>query len=113
MDDYSPLEVTCYAIWGAAILLLPFGYSLPEAVLSSSLHGSLSAVYLGIFPSAVAYIIWFMALDKTPVSRAAIFFYLSPVFTVVIGYFWLDEIPSLAALGGGALVVGGVFIAHE
>ena len=70
-------------------------------------------MYLGIFPSAVAYIIWFMALDKTPVSRAAIFFYLSPVFTVVIGYFWLDEIPSLAALGGGALVVGGVFIAHE
>jgi len=112
LEEYSPVQVTCFGIWGATVLLLPFGYTLPVSISSSSLVGTVSAVYLGIFPSAIVYIIWFTALKNIPVSKAAVFFYFIPVFTIIIGFFWLKEIPTLVSVGGGALVIAGVIIGN-
>jgi drug/metabolite transporter (DMT)-like permease len=112
LTDHSPAEVTCFAIWGATVLFLPFGCTLPDSIADASIAGTLSAVYLGVLPSSIAYIIWFTALKKIPVSRAAAFFYFSPVFTIIIGYFWLKEIPGLVSVGGGVLIIAGVIIAN-
>ena len=112
LTEYSPAEVTCFAIWGATVLLLPFGYTLPGSIGDASLAGTISAVYLGVFPSSIAYIIWFTALKRIPVSRASAFFYFTPVFTIIIGYFWLREIPALVSVGGGGLVIAGVIVGN-
>jgi drug/metabolite transporter (DMT)-like permease len=110
LTDYSPAQVTCFAIWIATALFLPFGHSLPGSIGEASLGATISALYLGVFPSALAYIVWFTALKKIPVARASSFFYFTPVFTIIIGYLWLNEIPSLVSIGGGALVIAGVII---
>ena len=112
LTQYSPAEVTCFSIWGATVLFLPFGYTLPGSINEATLAGTISAIYLGVFPSSIAYVIWFTALRRIPVSRAAGFFFFSPVFTIIIGYFWLKEIPALVSVGGGVLVIAGVFMVN-
>jgi drug/metabolite transporter (DMT)-like permease len=110
---HRPLEVTSYAVWVAAALLAPFGISLPATVATASVAATGAAVYLGIFPSAIAFWCWFTALERIEVSRVAVFLNLGPVLTVLIAFVWLGELPSLVSLGGGALVLAGVAIANR
>jgi drug/metabolite transporter (DMT)-like permease len=112
LQTYSPLEVSGYAIWGATVMLLPFGANLPNLISNASGEATAAAVYLGVFPSAIAYVVWFAALRRVPVSRAAVFFYFVPVLTVLLGFVWLGEVPAAASLVGGVLVVGGVVVAN-
>jgi drug/metabolite transporter (DMT)-like permease len=112
LQTYSALEVSSYAVWGATVMLLPFGAKIPALITNASLEATAAAVYLGVFPSAIAYVVWFAALRRVPVSRAAVFFYFVPVLTVVLGFVWLGEMPAAASLVGGVLVVGGVVVAN-
>jgi drug/metabolite transporter (DMT)-like permease len=112
LQTYDPLEVSSYAVWGATVMLLPFGVNLHTTITEASGEATAAAVYLGVFPSAIAYVVWFAALRRVPVSRAAVFFYLVPVLTVLLGFVWLEEMPGAASLVGGVLVVGGVVIAN-
>lgn len=110
---YSPLEVTCYAVWTGALLLACF---LPGAVMASrtaSLPATLSVVYLGILPTACGYLCWSYVLSKISVSRAAIYTYLVPVISAAMAYFWLGEQPTLLFSVGAAGVLAGIGIAHQ
>ena len=49
---------------------------------------------------------------RSDVSRVAVFFYLVPVLTVVMGFICLGEVPTAISLLGGVLVLGGVIIAN-
>jgi drug/metabolite transporter (DMT)-like permease len=112
LEAYTPLEVASYAVWGATVMLLPFGADLPDMITRASAEATAAAVYLGVFPSAIAYVVWFAALRKVLVSRAAVFFYFVPVLTVLLGFLWLGEMPAAVSLVGGVLVVGGVVVAN-
>jgi len=110
---YSSLEVTCYTVWTGALLLAVF---LPGAVAASgtaSLLATLSVVYLGILPTACAYLCWAYVLSKISVSRAMIYTYMVPVISVVMSYIWLDERPTLLFSVGAAAVLSGIGIAHQ
>jgi drug/metabolite transporter (DMT)-like permease len=105
--------VTSYAVWVAAVALAPFGIGLPATVATAPMAATGAAVYLGIFPSAIAFWCWFTALERIEVSRAAVFLNLGPVLTVLIAFVWLGELPSPVSFGGGALVLAGVAIANR
>jgi drug/metabolite transporter (DMT)-like permease len=109
---YSPLEVTCYAIWTAALWFAMF---LPGAVISArsaSLTATISAVYLGVLPLACGYLCWSYVLSKMPVSQAAIYTYFVPIISAVMGYAWLGERPGALFMLGAGAVLFGVALAH-
>lgn len=110
---YSPLEVTCYAVWTGTLLLVFF---LPGALTearAASLSATLCAVYLGIVPTAGAYLAWSYVLSKISVARAAVYTYLVPIISAVMSYAWLGERPSLTFSVGAVAVLLGVAVAHE
>src|SRR5262245_2263938 len=109
---YSPLEVTCYAIWTATI---PFAVFLPGAAMDArdaSLTATICAVYLGVLPLAGGYLSWSYVLSKMPVSRAAIYTYFVPIISAVMSYVWLGESPSALFMLGAAAVLFGVALGH-
>jgi len=113
LERYSPLDVTCYAVWTGTVLLAIF---LPGAVMAArtaSLPATLAAVYLGILPTAFAYVCWSYVLSNMPISQAAVYSYLVPVISVLMSWAWLGERPTILFCMGAGTVLVGVTLAHR
>jgi drug/metabolite transporter (DMT)-like permease len=70
-------------------------------------------VYLGIFPTAIAFTTWSFALARTAAGRLGSTTYLVVPIAIVLGWLMLSETPPLIALGGGALCVLGAALARR
>ncbi|MBA3883452.1 MAG: EamA family transporter [Chthoniobacterales bacterium] len=110
LRKYSVLSVVCYAIWAGTISLIVFLPGLAAQVRFAPLPSTLAIVYLGVFPSAIAYLCWSHGLSKMGASKASSFLFIVPVVAIVIAFIWLHEIPSWLSLVGGAIALAGVAI---
>jgi len=66
-----------------------------------------ACVYIGLFPSVVAYLAWNEGIRRVGAARGVIFYNMLPVFAALLGRLILGEPLSGAQLAGGALVLGG------
>jgi drug/metabolite transporter (DMT)-like permease len=109
----SPLQTIflCCAI--GVIVTLPFGPTLAREAAGADAGPILWMVYLGIFPTALAFTTWAYALARTNAGRLAAMTYLVPPLSVVLGWLFLSETPPLLALAGGALCLVGVGVSRR
>lgn len=112
LKKYSALQLTTYIIWAGTIFLLPFLPSLMKTLPTAPLSPTIAVVYLGVFPSAIAYATWAYILAQIPASRAASLLYLVPVLAIIVAWVWLAEIPTVSSLMGGAIVLSGVVLVN-
>jgi drug/metabolite transporter (DMT)-like permease len=104
--------VTLVVVIGTA-MLLPLGAwqqgygDLP----SWTIETWLAAGFLGVFSTAVAYVLFLWAVHRMGASLAAMVSYLTPVGTLVLAFLILGERPVLLQLVGGAVIVIGVRLA--
>lgn len=109
---HEPLTVSAWNMIIGALMLAP---ALPSALAEmpvASTESLLSAIYLGIVPSLIAYGTWSIVLSRMPASRASNFMYCVPPVATALGYVWLNETPSLLGILGGVLALGGVVIVN-
>ena len=107
---YSPLEVTCYAFWAGTLFMFFFLPDLIRELPDAPIGPTLSVIYLGVFPAALAYLIWNYVFTRTTASIATSFMYLNPIAATIIAWIWLNEVPSLMAALGGLLALTGVIV---
>ncbi len=105
---YGALAVAFYTLLAGTAGLLVFAPGVPEAVRQASLEETLSVLYLGVFPSAVAYTTWAYALSKLSASKAASYLYLIPPLTFVIAWAFFGETPTALSVAGAAVTLAGV-----
>ncbi len=109
---YPPLAFTTYVIWAGTIPMLYFLPGLVEALRTAPWQAVASVLYLGVFPGAIAYVLWVYGLRRLPASRLASFLYLNPVLAIGIAWLWLAEMPSWLSLLGGGIAIMGVALAN-
>lgn len=105
---YTGMEVATYGmVAGAAMLLpaLPFGW---HSVLTASPAAWGAAVYLGLLPSALGFVLWGFAVSRLPVAASTSLLYLVPPVAVAVAFVWLGELPVASELIGGCVVIAGV-----
>lgn len=107
---HTALEFTCYSIWAGTLPMLVFLPGLAHQLPMAAPSATLAVVYLGIFPGAIAYVLWNLALSRMPASLLSSFLYLSPVLASFIAWVWLGELPTLLTLLGGAIAILGVIL---
>ena len=110
LRTYTGLEVATYTMLAGTVMtlpLLPWGW---DRLLSAPLEGWLAALYLGLVPSALGFVLWGMAVGRLPVAVSTSLLYLVPPVAVFIAWAWLGEIPSPIELAGGAVALAGVIV---
>jgi drug/metabolite transporter (DMT)-like permease len=110
LRTYTSLEFTCYAIWAGTLPMLVFAPGLVGQAQHAVLPATLSVIYLGVFPAAIAYVLSNYALARMPASLMTAFLYLSPVLAALIAWVWRGEMPTVLTAVGGAVVIAGVVI---
>jgi len=110
LTKYTGLEVATYTMVAGTIMTLPFvpfGWS---ALVDSSAQGWISAVYLGLLPSALGFVLWGYVTARLPIAASTSLLYLVPPVAVLIAWVWLGEIPVPSELVGGVVVIAGVVL---
>lgn len=70
-------------------------------------------VYLGAFPTAVAFTTWAYALARTSAGKMGATVYATPALTVLMSGLILGEVPRWPALVGGVVCLAGVAITRS
>ncbi len=109
----SALQVTWLACTVGAVVCLPFAGQLVDDVRDAPTSSILWVVYLGVFPTAIAFTTYAYALRHMSASSLGVTTYLVPPITIVMGLVFLSETPPSVAYAGGVLALLGVAVARR
>jgi len=106
---YSALQITTLSFCAGTIML---GWWLPQAA-GEAVHAPwgqiIVVLFLGIGPSALAYLAWAQALALADRAGAvANYMFLTPFLSLVLGYLVITEIPDAGTFIGGAVILAGL-----
>lgn len=107
------IQVTWLACTVGAVVCLPFLGQLIDEAGDAPASSVLWVVYLGVFPTAIAFTTYAYALRHMSASSLGVTTYLVPPITIVMGLVLLDEAPAGMAYVGGALALVGVAVARH
>ena len=112
---YSPLMTIFYLFLMMAIIIIPFNLNSEtfNFVIHLSLTGWMSILFLGLFCSGIAYVIWAQALRDMESAKVGAFLYFEPFVTVIAAWALLSESITLMMILSGLLITIGVFIVNK
>jgi drug/metabolite transporter (DMT)-like permease len=109
----SALQVTTFGCVTGAVACLPFSGQFVSAVANAPASATLNVLYLGVFPTAVAFTTWAYALARTSAGKMGATTYAAPPLVVLMSWAALGEVPGWLTLGGGVLCLAGVAISRR
>jgi len=109
----EPISINGVAMVLTAIVYLPFVFlNAPEHMPSAKVLGSV--LVLGLFPTAMAFILFFQLIKDIGTARGSLVTYLNTAFAVVLGVIILREPFTLGiALGLPLVLVGSYFASRK
>jgi len=112
MPDMHPAQRGAAVMGLAAIQMIPLALWLDHPwALSPDLASLTAGVYLGLFPTALATIIYFKLITARGATFIALNNYMVPALGVIWGWMFLNETVSGQALTALALILAGIAIA--
>lgn len=109
----SALQVTAGGCVIGTIACLPFAGQLVTDVANAPLSATASVIYLGVFPTALAFTTWAFALSRTTAGQMGVTTYVVPALVVLMSWLALGEVPRPLAIVGGLLCLSGVAITRS
>ncbi|MET9018539.1 DMT family transporter [Actinopolymorpha sp. NPDC004070] len=106
-------QVTWLACVIGTIACLPFGPELVREAVAARPSTLGWVVFLGAFPTAIAFTTWAYALSRTSAGRMGATTYLVPPVAILLGWLLLGEVPVPLAFAGGALCLVGVALTRR
>jgi drug/metabolite transporter (DMT)-like permease len=112
---YSPVMTIFYLFVMMAIIIIPFTIS--EASINSiknlSSVGWIAILFLGLFCSGVAYVIWAYSLREMESAKVGAYLYFEPFVTVVTAWLFLKEEITLFMIISGLIITAGVYLVNK
>ena len=96
----------------SALQVTTFGCFIGTAA-AAPLPATLTLVYLGVFPTALAFTTWAYALSRTTAGKMGATTYVVPALVVVMSWTILGQTPKALGFLGGALCLAGVAVSRR
>jgi drug/metabolite transporter (DMT)-like permease len=109
----NAIEATTYIMWGGTLFLLMHFGKMQHDIMQSPWSSTLIVVYLGIFPSSLAYIAWSYVLSRLSISHAVSYLYVMPFIAAFMGWLMLGEVPAFISAAGAVIAIGGVWLVSQ
>ncbi|MFC7646103.1 DMT family transporter [Streptosporangium lutulentum] len=108
----SALQVTTFGCFVGTTACLPFAGQLVSQLGTAPLSATLNVLYLGVFPTALAFTTWAYALARTTAGKMGATTYVVPALVVLMSWVVLGEVPGQLTLLGGLLCLAGVAVSR-
>ena len=100
-------------IWGT-LIICPISLFFEQPwTLSPRLDSTLSLIYLGVFPTGIAWLLRFIILKKNGLVFQSQVAYLIPIFGVILGFLFLDELITSKVLIALVAVILGIYFVKK
>ena len=100
-------------IW-SSIILFPLTLIFEKPwMLNPSIDSIISVIYLGIFPTGIAWLLRFKILKTNGLIFHSQVSYIIPIFGIILGYIFLDEIITSKILVALVAVFIGIYLARK
>lgn len=110
-----PVMLSGYQFFVGGVVMIAAGYVMGGRVSMPDAKGVAILVYLA-FASAAAYTIWSQLLKYNPVSKVAVFCFMTPMFGVILSALLLNESEQISLVQGLAALLCitlGIVISHR
>jgi drug/metabolite transporter (DMT)-like permease len=113
--EYDALTMTAYNHFAGSLVVLPLALHEAWVLRAEGIWRAVpwqawaAIIYMGLFGSAVAYVLYYWLLRYLEASQLGAFTYLLPVLASILGILTLGEKGSWIQVLGGALALGGVY----
>jgi drug/metabolite transporter (DMT)-like permease len=113
--SYSPLMTILYLFIMMAVIIIPFNLNAASvnSVVHLSLNGWISILFLGLFCSGIAYVIWAYSLRDLESAKVGAFLYFEPLVTVFAAWVLLNESITFLMILSGAIITFGVVLVNK
>ena len=108
----KPLVSIYGAITSAAYTILfgtiPMLFWFPEMfgfVINSTNEVRIAFLWLALFPTTIGYLTWTYTVGHYGANKASLFLYLIPPISILLDFFWYNNIPSLYTILGGLMII--------
>ena len=109
----SPITTALFQVVFAFTITTVLAFTIENPLTASiTPAAAFSVVWLGLFGSGLAYLLFFRLLSRWGPTRTSLVAYLLPVWGIVLGVAVLDEHVDSRVLLGTALIVGGVALVN-
>lgn len=109
---YGALTCSALTILTGAVWLSPWLPQGIEQALAAPVQVQAALLFLAVFPAAIGYAAWTLALGHFGAARGSNFLYLVPVVASAMAVPLTGELPVWTTLAGGALALGGVALVN-
>lgn len=113
--SYSPMMTILYLFIMMAVIIIPFNLNTASvnSVVHLSLNGWISILFLGLFCSGIAYVIWAYSLRDLESAKVGAFLYFEPLVTVLAAWVLLSESITFLMILSGAIITFGVILVNK
>jgi len=113
--SYSPFMPILYLFLMMAVIIIPFNLNAASvnSVFHLSLNGWISILFLGLFCSGIAYVIWAYSLRDMESAKVGAFLYFEPLVTVLAAWVLLSESITILMIISGMIITFGVILVNR
>ncbi len=110
-QTYTGLQTSAYSIFSGTLMLAVFAPASMEQLIHAPAIQFIYLAVLGIFSSAVAYLSWAKAFSRAQkTSQVSNYMFITPFLASFFGFLFAGEIPDMATLVGGGIIIAGLMI---
>ena len=108
---HTAMEIVTYSMIFGALVMMVF---LPQTIFQlclASPKAILLTVYLGVAPSAIAYLLWAKASEYAErTNEVTNYMFVTPLLATLLGFAILGELPDLGTLIGGIIILASLIL---